>query len=715
MAVTVDRAPTEDAYITENSPGTAGAPVGSKYLLLEVPDCTNQGPSSNQQINSALCLGSVAGWPSGAQYGNDLAALVQGFTDDDRFSTGDNPPANQLLPAQTGGPNGGITPGSDYASSHLTTTEAESAILHTKGGWRDHTEGNRITTTRGDKVEVIQGNYKLIVLGRRPATWPNGWTAGAAPTLDMAPIPGTAAGWDVSGGLVDTNVADLNFLATPIYDPTIAANASSAGVNSNPNEVGRDQIALSTEYVWEANSDGNWGWTLINTTGQFATSPGAGNGKTVSYTWVDEIWTMIGSPEPQKPTAKPFDKPTTGTITPDTWVTTNPVPVTHPVKKICQRTFGETILSEVRATTAEAQIADNAQIALSQWEAAHPRPVPPHGPWVDLRPGESPPLGTTVTRGPSGRDGYYLPPTPAQTAAYNAAMTAWTAGFTPLQSALTTAQANLAKVPSTLVVNSVSDGTLNVLNSANGNLQQVVQTTPGSGGTLTSQLHSDGTLFNNLSSNGALHNHTTSSDMIDEYFSARSIHNLMDMCGLMRSEIDLAALMISEIKAALLIPEVKLGIHMDTHLGMHLDAHYGLHLENHVGFHLQQRMIGAASSEVYIATHGVGQFLGAMIGLGSGPVSADPTPPPAAAAGGAEAAAPAGTLIDPLTAGAAQGANPAWLQPVANVANVADSPGVAGAETGITATETGTQVGADDDTVSNPDDDEAEPGGWEPL
>jgi hypothetical protein len=33
--------------------------------------------------------------------------------------------------------------------------------------WRDHTDGNRITTTRGDKVEVIGGTYSMKVLGRR--------------------------------------------------------------------------------------------------------------------------------------------------------------------------------------------------------------------------------------------------------------------------------------------------------------------------------------------------------------------------------------------------------------------------------------------------------------------------------------------------------------------------------------------------------------------
>lgn len=39
--------------------------------------------------------------------------------------------------------------------------------LKARGGWRDHSDGNRITTTYGDKVEVIRGNYKLVVMGRQ--------------------------------------------------------------------------------------------------------------------------------------------------------------------------------------------------------------------------------------------------------------------------------------------------------------------------------------------------------------------------------------------------------------------------------------------------------------------------------------------------------------------------------------------------------------------
>ncbi|WP_437563012.1 hypothetical protein [Sorangium sp. So ce542] len=56
----------------------------------------------------------------------------------------------------------------------------ESSYLHSRGGWRDHSDGNRITTTYGDKVEVIRGNYKLMVMGRQDD-------------------PSKAAGLDISG------------------------------------------------------------------------------------------------------------------------------------------------------------------------------------------------------------------------------------------------------------------------------------------------------------------------------------------------------------------------------------------------------------------------------------------------------------------------------------------------------------------------------------
>lgn len=56
--------------------------------------------------------------------------------------------------------------GHDLRPPTLTATDTAAGI-YAKVGWRDHTDGNRITTTYGDKVEVIGGNYQLLVLGRQ--------------------------------------------------------------------------------------------------------------------------------------------------------------------------------------------------------------------------------------------------------------------------------------------------------------------------------------------------------------------------------------------------------------------------------------------------------------------------------------------------------------------------------------------------------------------
>ncbi|WP_437899120.1 hypothetical protein [Sorangium sp. So ce124] len=59
----------------------------------------------------------------------------------------------------------------DGMSSYLRIGAAEGDEY----SWRDHTDGNRVITTRGDKVEVIGGTYKMTVLGRRE--FESGWKA----------------------------------------------------------------------------------------------------------------------------------------------------------------------------------------------------------------------------------------------------------------------------------------------------------------------------------------------------------------------------------------------------------------------------------------------------------------------------------------------------------------------------------------------------------
>ena len=114
----------------------------------------------------------------GHSTGDDLASLVTGFYDDDRERGGDV--------------------GGSVADKFTTEADAkqarkdESDRLHSRGGWRDHTDGNRITTTRGDKVEVIGGNYRMMVLGRQ--------SQGAGDADWKHPNDG-AAWYESSGGL----------------------------------------------------------------------------------------------------------------------------------------------------------------------------------------------------------------------------------------------------------------------------------------------------------------------------------------------------------------------------------------------------------------------------------------------------------------------------------------------------------------------------------
>ncbi len=85
--------------------------------------------------------------------------------------------------------------------------QAQSRILHTRGGWRDHSDGNRISTTYGDKVEVIRGNYKMMILGRQDdPTASAGWDAGGQIIQDYAyMMPGAAVRVEECSNYTDAN------------------------------------------------------------------------------------------------------------------------------------------------------------------------------------------------------------------------------------------------------------------------------------------------------------------------------------------------------------------------------------------------------------------------------------------------------------------------------------------------------------------------------
>ncbi len=189
----------------------------------------------------------------------------------------------------------------------LATTDArrkESAILHTKGGWRDHSDGNRITTTRGDKVEVIRGNYKLLVLGRSdlPTSPTAGW--------------GNAAGTEISGGQVDNG--DLPFAMLPDVMTPLQHDGSLPPVSDASRVLGElypppDQPVLETTYEWNKSSDGSWGWKQTTTIGVPGTTRAPanqgpiqlGNNQIINNTWVDQLCNYVGGPALTDPVYSP--------------------------------------------------------------------------------------------------------------------------------------------------------------------------------------------------------------------------------------------------------------------------------------------------------------------------------------------------------------------------------------------------------------------------
>ncbi|HRI67925.1 MAG TPA: hypothetical protein PK156_26990 [Polyangium sp.] len=138
----------------------------------------------------------------------------------------------------------------------------ESAHLFTRGGWWDHSDGNRITTTYGDKVEVIRGNYKMVVMQRQDD-------------------PAFGGGWDVSGG----HVQDLGSNSMP---------GASVRVEFRPGMFGQPGT-----------------WHLENTTNNFIqTSDYAGD--FFEHWYGNKKYSTVGSEEPcefNTKLGKPFGNP----------------------------------------------------------------------------------------------------------------------------------------------------------------------------------------------------------------------------------------------------------------------------------------------------------------------------------------------------------------------------------------------------------------------
>lgn len=194
-----------DFLSQDTTAASAGdAATTKRHLLLKVPDYEHTGSPGTRTLepptwspntskkNTFITLGDADAYMAGsaAGDGNDLLTGQYAFEDDTRYrGTGStvggtfDSAASATPPSETDARAFGAysKPG---ATTALYTTKLNEATvenpqtdftnLNIKAtadipsyvGWRDHTDGHRITTTRGDKVEVVGGNYKLVSLGR---------------------------------------------------------------------------------------------------------------------------------------------------------------------------------------------------------------------------------------------------------------------------------------------------------------------------------------------------------------------------------------------------------------------------------------------------------------------------------------------------------------------------------------------------------------------
>ncbi|MGD0524833.1 MAG: hypothetical protein ABSE49_06810 [Polyangiaceae bacterium] len=172
-----------EGYLSADSPAAAG-----KYFQVFVPSWGEDG--ANVPLSSFLRLGNTTDGAPTTKFQTELVAQFTGFFDDPRQrADGTTGAAVQTLPGVTGAGSDGLgAAGVDDGGLSVTQRATETDALQSKGGWMDHSDGNRITTTQGDKVEVIRGNYQLIVLGRQDSV-------------------GNGALLDMSGGLAQPNDA----------------------------------------------------------------------------------------------------------------------------------------------------------------------------------------------------------------------------------------------------------------------------------------------------------------------------------------------------------------------------------------------------------------------------------------------------------------------------------------------------------------------------
>jgi len=167
-----------------------------KHFRLDVPDYAGTGSPGRVQPHTYLHMGAYPTEGSLLDRGDDMlkaigieAAVGTGlvtdkwFFDDHRKNAGNQESST-------------VYNRDDFESQTPLTAPVLTAQLLTRGGWREHTDGNRISTTRGDRVDIIGGNYAMVILGRM-------WDLESMHAGTSSPDPKCGFGysyWESSGG-----------------------------------------------------------------------------------------------------------------------------------------------------------------------------------------------------------------------------------------------------------------------------------------------------------------------------------------------------------------------------------------------------------------------------------------------------------------------------------------------------------------------------------
>ncbi len=232
---------------------------GKKYLLIDVP--SHQTSTGGNVGSSFLRIGSPDPTPPMRELLEEIVG--KGFVDDER----DRGPNDTAAHATVEGAAGTAGPGHSLT---VAQRKAETERFLTKGGWHEHTDGNRISTVVGDRIDVVRGNYKMVVLGRQDA-------------LE------NAASWDASGG----HIQDAALAPNSIY-----------------------------EIKWVQTWDGTWKVTELCEKGD---THNITHGNTKEENYGDTIESITGAENPEDHVTlgilAPITKKKNPTITERTWAT----------------------------------------------------------------------------------------------------------------------------------------------------------------------------------------------------------------------------------------------------------------------------------------------------------------------------------------------------------------------------------------------------------